>query len=695
MNAEPTWQTRNNEYLAVALKWLRLRLEWHATSRSTVTEASHTRAAAVLDSRGGTERASQPAALEEAAAAAAAAAEAAEGDEPPPALIVLGRLLGLSRFEREVLLLCAAMELDTRIPSLCTDVHGDVRLSYPTFALALTLFDEPTWDALSPRGPLRWWRLIEIAQHPGQPLVASAVRADERIVNFLKGLNCLDDRLEPLVTALDLPEDSGDLPPSQASVVASIMRRWGQAERGASPPIVHLLGPDTQSKQIIAVHAAARLGRQTYRLPSDLLPQAAGDLETIARLWHRESILLPIALYVDAHDEDGGQADARPQTVPVNRFLARSDGVFFLATHERRREVGRASHAVDVSRPTPAEQLQAWTSALEPVAAHIPELLASQFRLEQSAIRGIAHGARADLENGGAPGLAARLWDACRAITRPRLDALAERVESRATWADIVLPPDELQLLREIAAQVGQRNRVYEAWGFGDKTRRGLGINALFTGPSGTGKTMAAEVLANDLRLDLYRIDLSSVVSKYIGDTEKNLRRVFDGAEDGGALLFFDEADALFGKRSEVRDSHDRYANIEVNYLLQRMETYRGLAILSTNMKSALDTAFLRRLRFVVTFSFPSMAERRAIWDRTFPEKTPAVGLDFDRLSRLPATGGAIRNIAVNAAFAAAHEGTSVTMPLILRAARIEFRKLELPVHEADFTWQGAGGAQQ
>ena len=194
--------------------------------------------------------------------------------------------------------------------------------------------------------------------------------------------------------------------------------------------------------------------------------------------------------------------------------------------------------------------------------------------------------------------------------------------------------------LREIAVHVAHRATVYDTWGFGAMSNRGLGISALFAGASGTGKTMAAEVLANALRLDLYRIDLSSVVSKYIGETEKNLRRVFDAAEDGGAILFFDEADALFGKRSEIKDSHDRYANIEINYLLQRMESYRGLAVLATNMKGMLDPAFLRRIRFVINFPFPDATQRAEIWQRIFPPNTPTEGLDIGKLARLSVAGG-------------------------------------------------------
>jgi SpoVK/Ycf46/Vps4 family AAA+-type ATPase len=225
---------------------------------------------------------------------------------------------------------------------------------------------------------------------------------------------------------------------------------------------------------------------------------------------------------------------------------------------------------------------------------------------------------------------------------------------------------------------------VLRHWGFGESITRGSGITALFAGQSGTGKSMAAEVLAGELGLALYRIDLSGVVSKYIGETERNLRKVFDAADEGGCLLLFDEADALFGRRSEVKDSHDRYANIEVNYLLQRMEDYRGVAILTTNQRRALDRAFLRRLRFVVNFPFPSPRERELLWQRAFPARAPVADLDVSRLTKLATTGGMIRNIAFNSAFCAAGRGVPVTTELVLEMARVEFRKLQLPVSDAD-----------
>ncbi len=257
------------------------------------------------------------------------------------------------------------------------------------------------------------------------------------------------------------------------------------------------------------------------------------------------------------------------------------------------------------------------------------------------------------------------------------LGGLAELIQPRATWADLVLPEGQLQLLGDLARQVRHRSQVYDEWGFGSRSNRGMGITALFAGESGTGKTMAAEVIAGDLGLDLYRIDLSAVVSKYIGETEKNLRTLFDAAEAGGAVLLFDEADALFSKRSDVKDSHDRYANLEVAYLLQRMEAYRGLAVLTTNLGSNVDRAFLRRLRFVIQFPFPDQELRSELWRRVFPAQTPTQGLDPAALGRLQASGGTIHAMAVSAAFAAVADGSPVRPEHVLHAAKVEYAKAE------------------
>jgi MoxR-like ATPase len=708
MSDTASWQENNVRYLTAALAWLRLRMEQKApwVQSSIVLTATPAQEAARRGfmRRAAEAPASAPQALlpppspisDEQVAQAAADMAAAEAIDPPPALIILSRQFQLTRFERDALLLCAAIELDTRIASLCARIQDDAARPYPTFALALALFEDAAWEALSPERPLRYWRLIEINQPAAQPLTTSPLRADERIVNFLKGLNYLDDRLTALLAPLDVRDGAIELPPSQQAAVGTIVQRMKQAAGLQHLPVVQLLGMDAPSKQLIAWHSANALGLHLYRLAAELLPAQAAELESVARLWQRETILLPIALYLDAHEVERSSTSEGPAS-SINRFLARTDGVLFLDTRETWPGSGRDIIARDIATPTPAEQQAAWAAAIGPLAGDSPARLAGQFNLGLAAIRQIAQAALADAPDDDAH-LFDQLWNACLLGTRPQLDALAQRLEPKATWDDLVLPAAETALLKQIAAQIGQRAIVYDEWGFRRKMNRGLGISVLLAGESGTGKTMAAEVIANDLRLNLYRIDLSAVVSKYIGETEKNLRKLFDAAEQGGAILFFDEADALFGKRSEVKDAHDRYANIEVNYLLQRMEAYNGLAILATNMKNALDSAFLRRLRFIVPFAFPGIEERKAMWRKVFPQAdaqqnlagTPTTRLDYDWLARLDVTGGSIQNIALNAAFLAAQAGTPVTMPLVLEAARIELRKLERPIKESDFRWEKA-----
>ncbi len=307
-----------------------------------------------------------------------------------------------------------------------------------------------------------------------------------------------------------------------------------------------------------------------------------------------------------------------------------------------------------------------WREALGSRAAQMNGKLthlARQFRLDDAEIRLAA--------------ISDQPWQAAREIARRDLDGLALRIESNATWDDLILPPATEVMLKEVTAQTRHRHRVYEEWGMGSRSRRGLGIAALFHGPSGTGKTLTAEVIANELEVDLYHVDLSQIVSKYIGETEKNLEKIFAAAERAGALLLFDEADALFGKRSEIRDAHDRYANIEVGYLLQRIEAYDGLVILTTNLKGSLDSAFLRRFRFVVSFPFPDTDDRRRLWQSAFPASAPVEEIDTHRLSRVVLSGGSIRNIALAAAFLAAEENGPINTERILRAASRELAKME------------------
>ncbi|HWW61530.1 MAG TPA: ATP-binding protein, partial [Thermoanaerobaculia bacterium] len=410
-----------------------------------------------------------------------------------------------------------------------------------------------------------------------------------------------------------------------------------------------------------------------------LLPAQAADLETLTRLWQRETLLLPVALYVDARDIDHHDAHA----IPLKRLLGRLAGVMLVDARENW-PTPHGGALFDVDRPTSGEQRDLWLAVLGDEEHETAERLASQFNLSAAAIERIANDAGDANETDSETPRTQRLWSAAAQHTRMHIDVLAQRIDAKATWDQIVLPEPELDLLHQIAAHVAGRATVYDRWGFRERMNRGFGISALFAGASGTGKTMAAEVIANHLGQSLHRIDLSSVVSKWVGETEKNLERLFHAADDSNGILFFDEADALFGKRTEVQHSQDRFANIEINFLLQRLESYRGLAILATNMKDALDSAFLRRLRFIVQFPFPGPKERRQIWEKAFPKATPREGLDFERLARINLTGGSIHNIALASAFLAASRNESVTMDAVIEATRAELRKLDKPVNESE-----------
>jgi hypothetical protein len=692
------WLDDNSRYLAASLHWLRLRLQRLATPvemsvRPTITSVEtagrtwfgrgasnagllQSFADPVTNAPNPTHATSDTAAL----AQAAQEREAAAACDPAPALLLLAQRLGLSVFERDTLLLCAAVELDPSMPALLGAAQNVATKNFPSFALALQLFDEPSWDALSPHRPLRYLRVVDINQPGATPLTAAALRADERIVNYLKGLNALDERLSSLLTPV-IEAAPPALAPSQQGKAEDVLRRLEASASDAPLPLVQLLGVDGGSKLALAREICSLLERRLYRIGLETLPTQKSEIDNLARLWQRESALLPIALYLDAESLDSAPTDVASA---YHWFVSRELGLVFAGLREAPGQGGPVL-AIEVGKPSAAEQVEAWRQVLPPDALEDPRLaqrLAGQFNLNLHDI----HRAAANVHDiGGANDVAPRLWDACRRITLPRLDVLAQRLEPKATWDDLVLSDESFRLLQQIVGQVRERYTVYEDWGYARKMTRGLGINALFAGESGTGKTMAAEVLANELQLALYRIDLSAVVSKYIGETEKNLRRLFDAAEAGGAILLFDEADALFGKRSEVKDSHDRYANIEINYLLQRMEAFSGLALLATNMKSALDSAFLRRLRFVVNFSFPGPAERRRIWQRALPPEVPRETLDYDRLARFGLSGGNIHSIALNAAFSAAQRGTPVSQALLQTAVRTELRKLDKPVNEAEF----------
>lgn len=589
----------------------------------------------------------------------------------PPALEQLTSIFGLSTFERKILLMCAGVELDGQFGKLIAELNGNPAQLRPSLGLALGAFADAHWSAIAPYSPLRFWRLIRY--NDAELLTKSPLRIDEHILHYLTGVQYRNERLTEIME----PVYAGfELAPSQVEITSRIAEAL---RTNAKMQVVHLDGANRADMPAIAAAACAHVGLNLYELPASALPDNSKETIELLRLWDREAALNASALYLDL---TGIDANDKAKAQSVWHFIEQIQGRLIIGGGELKRQTNRRVMMIAVEKPAANEQAALWQSGLK-TEVHNLDTLVSQFNLSARTISAVSSEIRPGEDLGpvnseeGQEALFDALWNACRLYTRPKVDELAQRIEPVAQWDDLILPPAQKRILREIISQVKHRKKVYEDWGFAAKGARGLGISALFSGDSGTGKTMASEVLANELRLDLYRIDLSQVVNKYIGETEKNLKRIFDAAEEGGAILLFDEADALFGKRSDVKDSHDRYSNIEVSYLLQRMEAYQGLAILTTNMRSALDDAFSRRLRFSLHFAFPDAKQRQMIWQRVFPDGVPLNGLDFEGLSWLNLTGGNIKNIAMNAAFIAAEEKKPLQMSHLQRAARIEYDKLE------------------
>jgi hypothetical protein len=655
--APAPWLTGNQQWVSLRLRLVRAALQQYAQRGHDPTGAAATddRAALLRD-------------CDRIAAAMPA----------PPALLRLAAAFGLSEFETDVLLVCAGVELDASIAAACALAHGDPARPYPTFGAALAAFPDAHWSALQSSAPLRRWRLVDFSAggSPGAPLTTRPLRIDEQVLHLIAGLDARDERASRLLSPIEPP---ARLVASHEALAARVAGSWARGGPVGGPVVV-LHGADAASARAVAARASRACGWQLFAIAETAIPSAQDDQAAFARIVDREARLSAMAVLVEC---DGGAGDPARMGA-VRDWLDRLTAPTGIVSRERVLLGRRAGIAIEVGRPSSLEQRAIWTAAFAdagvPPAVEIGEI-AAQFCLNASEVRAAIDEARME---SAAQLTAPALWTACRHQTRGRLDDLAQRIESPASFDDLVLPEGQKDTLAEIVTHVRHRSLVYDTWGFGRRGARGLGISALFAGASGTGKTMAAEVLANALRLDLYRVDLSAVVSKYIGETEKNLRRIFDAAEAGGAVLLFDEADALFGKRSEVKDSHDRYANVEVGYLLQRMESYAGLAILTTNLKSALDTAFMRRIRFIVEFPFPDHADRARIWERAFPSATPTAGLDVARLAQLSVAGGGIKNVALGAAFLAADAREPVRMAHVLRAARAEYAKLSRPLTDAE-----------
>jgi AAA+ superfamily predicted ATPase len=617
----------------------------------------------------------------------------------------LAAVAGLSPFETDLLLIALAPDLDLKYERIYAYLQDDVTRRRPTVDLAFGLLC-PSFGAraaararLSPAGTLRRNGLLHLVEDAGQkhaPLLGRTLKADERVVDWLLGSDEPDPALQHVARAV----------PTGATLDALLLPedlrrrlRLMAEERGPGgrPPVFHLQGAAGVGRQALA---AALCGEQGLGLLAVDCARLAGDdapaLSETLRLAAREALLRGSGLLLEGWDALLGDDRRAARAVAVGEVDG-WDAPTFVAG-ELAWEPGDALHErpllrVEVPSPDYADRVTLWTASLNGDGSRDPSLdadaLANKFRFTGGQIREAAatarNLARARDPQGGRLTMA-DLYAACRMHSNPRLAALARKITPRYAWDDIVLPPDRVQQLREITNYVKYRSLVYGEWGFDRKLAMGKGLNALFAGGSGTGKTMAAEIIAGELALDLYKIDLSSVVSKYIGETEKNLSRIFNEAETSNAILFFDEADSMFGKRSEVRDSHDRYANLEISYLLQRMEEYEGVVILATNFRKNMDDAFVRRLHFSIDFPFPAERERLRIWQRVWPERIPrSADVDLEQIARrVEVAGGSIRNIALAAAFLAADEEGVVCMSHLVRATRREYQKMGKVLSDGD-----------
>jgi hypothetical protein len=631
---------------------------------------------------------SAPGSLAKAFAAVAAWLEGEHG-APVPASSAdrLAKVFALDDFARNILLLGAYFALEPRAAMQIATIHKDAARPAPSIGLALAWLPGANWSSLGPMAPLRRDGLIVLSGERG--FSAASFALAEPVLMALVDAPMLSDELA-LQARLVTP--TGRVSPARAGLVAAISRQLQVPQ----PAALQLCGSDPVGKEQAAAHALAARKQPLYAIQAAMLPSTPAEIARLAQLWRRDLMLTLGWLLIDA------SGSREHQNLSL---FAEYLGLPFILTTRDAVQVGRAPMVrLEMPRMSVAEQLPLWRerlgvhakplgAAVEKLASHFnapPEMIdsiAAELTLATKAAREAAKAkAKTVVKTAGkadakpakalALDLEAIAWDAARRLARPQMDDLAQRVSADAGWDDLILPPAQKDTLKAILAQVRNRATVYESWGFAKRTGgRGLGVSALFAGPSGAGKTLAGEILGAELKLDVYRVDLSAIVSKWVGETEKNLRRVFDAAEDGGAVLQFDEADALFGKRSEVKDSHDRHANIEVSYLLQRLEEYRGLSILTTNLRNNIDPAFLRRLRFIIDFDFPSRPERERIWRGMFPKDTPLAELDYGLLGQLNLSGGSIRNVAVGAAFLAADEREKVTMAHILSAARLEYEK--------------------
>jgi len=628
--------------------------------------------------------------------------DASAGYSVPLRLVDLTTRFSLTTLDIDVVLICLAAELDLRYERLYAYLQDDVTKKRPSVDLVLNLLCSSFPAKLQARerfsiaAPLLQHQVISLLDDPANPktpLLSRYVKLDERIVNYLLGADEIDARLINYVSLIEPRRtlDSLVLPPDLLHQLASLS---GQPRQRGDSLDLYFQGQYGVGKRSAAEALCRAAGMKLLVVDgAAVLASTGSDFAATVRVISREAALQNAAIYWNDFDALLSDEQQILRRILLHE-LREVKGMVFLAgqtTWEPADVPALRFVRIEFPPPAYADRLLFWQMALADMACGEvdPTALANKFRFTGGQIRDAALTARnqaSQLRPQDAAVTMPDLLEACRLQSNRKLATLATSVKPQFSFRDIVLPADRLRQLREICQAVEYRSVLYDEWGFNEKLSLGRGLSILFAGPSGTGKTMAAQILAGELGLDMYKIDLSTIVSKYIGETEKNLSRIFAEAATSNAILFFDEADALFGKRSEVRDSHDRYANIEINYLLQRMEEYEGVVILASNLRKNMDEAFVRRIHATVEFPFPNADDRLRIWQGVWPDKTPRGDLDLDFLARrFELTGGNIRNIALSAAFLGAEDGGCVQMKHVIRGTWQEYQKMGKVILEGEF----------
>ncbi|HEX3048939.1 MAG TPA: AAA family ATPase [Bacillota bacterium] len=625
------------------------------------------------------------------------------------ALPQLAKIFNLSFFEEQCILICLAPEIDRKYEKLYAYLQDDITRKKPSVDLIFSLLLKSTEEKIAarivfePQRPLLKFifQSLDNVTEEATPLILRFLKLDDRIVNFLLEINSIDRRLERIVQFVAPSNYSGSelIIPEELTQVRSVAQAASQMQIETGKRIIfYFHGPYGAGKKQWAELIGRDFGLPMLLTDLQKILNSSASHHELLQLLGRESVLQQAALVIDnfqlfLENEDKNKSELESLLDTIRTFVP----LVFLISDRPWKPLGLVNGLIFVEQefkiPPASLRRNFWEtfSKRYQLDQRVDfDSLAVKFRFSPGQIKdSIANAEFLALYRSNQPGSIEMgdLYTACHNQSNQKLSILARKIKPKYQWEDIVLPPDQLDQLREICNQVKYRQVVYGEWGFDRKLSLGKGVTALFSGPPGTGKTMAAEVIANDLCLELYKIDLSQVVSKYIGETEKNLEKIFTEAETSNAILFFDEADALFGKRSEVKDAHDRYANIETGYLLQRMEQYEGIVILATNLNKNMDEAFLRRLNFVIEFPFPDTKHRELLWHKIFPESAPRSSeLDYLFLAeKLNVAGGNIKNIALNSAFYAADEAAAITMKHIILATKREYRKIGKSFLKSDF----------